>query len=149
MGDTSRGKSSNTDQNRLGNETLADAALTWQMGNEIVGSLCCVPLSVHPSNHLQIFFSCSIKSSKLPEAVRSVLVGQHPVFPQEWESLTQPKPGNAADRSSSACCTQRSTEGLSYAGQPCLTSLLVYALSNFLILVTGGKHGCLSPGAAC
>lgn len=48
-------KSWNTDQNRLGNETLADAALTWQMGNEIVGSFRCVPLSAHPSIHLVIY----------------------------------------------------------------------------------------------
>lgn len=41
-----------TDQNRLGNETLADAALTWQMGNEIVGSFHCVPVSFHSSIHL-------------------------------------------------------------------------------------------------
>lgn len=61
MGDTQRKKknvkkkSLNADQNRLGNETLADAALTWQMGNEIVGSFRCVPLSVHPSIHLVIY----------------------------------------------------------------------------------------------
>lgn len=47
-------KSWNTDQNRLGNDSLADAALTRQMGNEIVSSFRCVPLSVHPSIHLVI-----------------------------------------------------------------------------------------------
>lgn len=38
---------------RRGNETPADAALTQQMGNEIVGSSCRVPLYLfsHPSIH--------------------------------------------------------------------------------------------------
>lgn len=54
------GTSWNTDQNRLGNETLADAALTWQMGNEIVGSFHCVPLSFYPSIHLVIYPSAEV-----------------------------------------------------------------------------------------
>lgn len=50
-----REKSLKTDQKRWGNETLADAALTWQMGNEIVGSFRCVPSicsPIHPSSDL-------------------------------------------------------------------------------------------------
>jgi len=43
------------DQNRFGNETLADAALTWRMGNEIVVSFRCVPLSVRPSINLVLY----------------------------------------------------------------------------------------------
>lgn len=90
MGDTRRKKkkerkSLNTDQNRLGNETLADAALTWQMGNEIVGSFRCVPLSVHPSIH-RVIYPPAARKSRVGNPGHLKLLGQ-----LSWDITPRPR----------------------------------------------------------
>lgn len=78
-------KSLNTDQNRLGIETLADAALTWQMGNEIVGSFRCVPLSVHPSIHL-VIYPPAARKSRVGNTGHLKLLGQ-----LSWDITPRPR----------------------------------------------------------
>lgn len=78
-------KSFNTDQNRLGNETLADAALTWQMGNEIVELFLLCPSicsTIHPSSDL----SSSSRKGPVGNASHLKLLGQ-----LSWDFTLHPR----------------------------------------------------------
>lgn len=74
------------------------------MGNEIVGSFRCVPLSFRPSIHLAIYPSAAEKARagecEPPEAFRSALTGHHPASPK---TVTQFQSPNPAERLTSLC----------------------------------------------
>lgn len=123
----------------------ADAALTWQTGNEIVASFCCVPLSAHPSVHLVIHPPAAEEKGwecEPPEAFRSALMGHHPASPKTSPYLTE--------RLTSLC--QHAAHSVTLRGCHTLDSRLSACVCIKQLCDTciwRGEHGCFHLKAAC